>query len=107
MLCISLSSKSCHGLVQLTTCLHVATHGCYARAYATGGLQVTAINLGGYLLAFFGVCWYNYRKLQGMKAKQAAAASAAAAAKIEPSEDSTLLGKNGSLNKSPNRQVQA
>ena len=35
---------------------------------------VTPINLGGYLLAFLGVCWYNYRKLQNMKAKQAATA---------------------------------
>eukprot|EP00891_Asterochloris_glomerata_P000641 jgi/Astpho2/641/Aster-04482 len=32
---------------------------------------VTSINLGGYGIAFGGVCWYNYRKLQGMKKKQA------------------------------------
>ena len=66
-------------------------------------MQVTAINLGGYLVAFLGVCWYNYKKLQGMKAKQAAAASSAAQAK-EASEESSLLGKN-SLNKSPNRHA--
>lgn len=35
---------------------------------------VTSINLGGYLLAFLGVCWYNYTKLQSMKAKQASQA---------------------------------
>ena len=29
--------------------------------------EVTRINLGGYLLAFGGVCWYNYQKLQGIK----------------------------------------
>ncbi len=27
-------------------------------------VQVTRINLGGYSLAFAGVCWYNYKKLQ-------------------------------------------
>ena len=32
---------------------------------------VTSINLGGYMVAFLGVCWYNYRKLQNMKKKQA------------------------------------
>ena len=64
-------------------------------------MQVTAINLGGYLIAFLGVCWYNYKKLQGMKARQAAAASAAQA-KGEVSEENPLLGKN-SLNKSPAR----
>ena len=32
--------------------------------------QVTAINLGGYLLAFGGVCWFNYTKLQTMKVMQ-------------------------------------
>ena len=31
---------------------------------------VTSINLGGYMVAFLGVCWYNYRKLQNMKKKQ-------------------------------------
>ena len=46
-------------------------------------VQVTAINLGGYLLAFLGVCYYNYQKLQNMKARQAAASSSAAAAKQE------------------------
>ena len=54
-------------------------------------MQVTAVNLGGYLVAFFGVCWYNYKKLQGMKAKQAAAAASAALAKAEANEDSPLL----------------
>jgi hypothetical protein len=37
--------------------------------------QVTKINLGGYSLAFVGVCWYNYKKLQGMKARTTAAAA--------------------------------
>lgn len=32
--------------------------------------QVTAINLGGYLIAFGGVVFYNYTKLQNMQAKQ-------------------------------------
>ena len=31
--------------------------------------QVTRVNLGGYLIAFFGVCWYNYKKLQAMQAR--------------------------------------
>lgn len=39
-------------------------------------MQVTSINLGGYLIAFGGVCWYNYQKLQSMKARQAAQAAA-------------------------------
>lgn len=28
--------------------------------------QVSAINLFGYLIAFLGVCWYNYKKLQAV-----------------------------------------
>ena len=39
-------------------------------------VQVTSVNLGGYLIAFGGVCWYNYKKLQAMKARQAAQAAA-------------------------------
>ena len=39
-------------------------------------MQVTSVNLGGYLIAFGGVCWYNYQKLQSMKARQAAQAAA-------------------------------
>ncbi len=39
-------------------------------------VQVTRINLGGYLIAFGGVCWYNYKKLQAMKARTVAAAAA-------------------------------
>lgn len=35
-----------------------------------GPLQVTSLNLGGYLIAFAGVCWYNYKKLGAMRAKQ-------------------------------------
>lgn len=34
------------------------------------------MNLGGYLIAFGGVCWYNFNKLQAMKARQAAQAAA-------------------------------
>ena len=56
------------------------------------------------MIAFFGVCWYNYKKLQGMKAKQAAAASGAAAAKAESAEDTALLINKGQLNKSPRRE---
>jgi hypothetical protein len=37
---------------------------------------VTRVNLGGYLIAFGGVCWYNAKKLQALKARQAAAAAA-------------------------------
>ena len=32
---------------------------------------VSGLNLFGYLIAFLGVCWYNYRKLQNMKRRQA------------------------------------
>lgn len=39
-------------------------------------MQVTSVNLGGYLIAFGGVCWYNYKKLQAMKTRQAAQAAA-------------------------------
>ena len=28
---------------------------------------MSALNLGGYLVAFLAVCWYNYKKLQTMK----------------------------------------
>lgn len=31
------------------------------------GAAVSGINLSGYSLAFFGVCWYNYQKLQRAK----------------------------------------
>ena len=39
--------------------------------------QVSTTNISGYLIAFGGVCYYNYRKLQAMqlKAKQAALAA--------------------------------
>lgn len=30
---------------------------------------VTQVNLAGYLIAFLAVCWYNYQKLQKVKAK--------------------------------------
>ena len=39
-------------------------------------MQVTSVNLGGYMIAFGGVCWCNYKKLQAMKARQAAQAAA-------------------------------
>ena len=58
--------------------------------------QVTAINLGGYLLAFGGVCWFNYTKLQNMKAKQAAAAASAPTTKAAESGESKPL-----LNRTP------
>ena len=41
---------------------------------------VSQLQLGGYGLAFVGVCWYNYQKLQGMKA----AASVAPPKEQEP-----------------------
>ena len=55
--------------------------------------QVTQVNLGGYLIAFGGVCWYNYGKLQSMKAKQAASA-AGQRADVEGRPNGTA-GKNG------------
>ncbi|CAL5221974.1 g4256 [Coccomyxa viridis] len=33
--------------------------------------QISGLSLGGYGVAFSGVCWYNYTKLQAMQAKQA------------------------------------
>ena len=39
-------------------------------------MQVTRTNLGGYLLAFGGVCYYNYTKLQAMQARAASASAA-------------------------------
>ena len=35
-------------------------------------MQLSSIGLGGYGLAFSGVCWYNYTKIKAMKAKQEA-----------------------------------
>lgn len=52
---------------------------------------MTGINLGGYGLAFAGVCWYNYKKLQAMKARSVAAAA---------QQKADLEGRNGDL-KSP------
>ncbi|BDA42040.1 probable sugar phosphate/phosphate translocator At5g25400 [Coccomyxa sp. Obi] len=49
---------------------------------------VTGINLGGYGLAFAGVCWYNYKKLQAMKARNVAAAA---------QQKADLEGRNGDL----------
>jgi len=40
------------------------------------GAPVSALNLGGYSVAFFGVLWYNASKLRAMAATAAAAASA-------------------------------
>ena len=37
---------------------------------------VTPTQLFGYGLAFLGVCWYNYRKVQAMKQAAAGAAKA-------------------------------
>lgn len=54
---------------------------------------VTSINLGGYMVAFLGVCWYNYRKLQNMKKKQAE--KEAAKSSLEE-DDITKPLKNGS-----------
>lgn len=56
---------------------------------------VTQVNLGGYAIAFGGVCWYNYRKLQNMKKKQA---EREAAQKLEAAQDEELtkpLTRNG------------
>ncbi|KAK9865994.1 hypothetical protein WJX84_007622 [Apatococcus fuscideae] len=51
---------------------------------------VTPLNLGGYLIAFGGVCYYNYKKIQAMQAKQAQAAAAKAA-----NVEAPLLGAKG------------
>ena len=40
---------------------------------------VTFLNLAGYTVAFLGVCWYNYLKLNQAKAKAASKAAAATA----------------------------
>ena len=42
---------------------------------------VTGVNLIGYGIAFLGVCYYNYSKLQAMQAKQQEAAAAGTAQK--------------------------
>jgi hypothetical protein len=41
---------------------------------------VTFLNLVGYTVAFLGVCWYNYTKLNQAKAKALAKPAAAAGA---------------------------
>lgn len=62
------------------------------------------MNLGGYMLAFGGVCWYNYKKLQAMKARTVAAAAAQkadaegrgvnGAVTVNGSEKSPLIGRS-------------
>lgn len=42
---------------------------------------VTVLNLAGYTVAFLGVCWYNYTKLNAAKAKAAAKAASTTVAK--------------------------
>ena len=34
-------------------------------------VQLSPMGVAGYSLALAGACWYNYRKLQAMKAQQA------------------------------------
>ena len=40
-------------------------------SHSLAHLQISALSLGGYGIAFSGVCWYNYIKLQAMQARQA------------------------------------
>ena len=54
--------------------------------------KVSALNLGGYLVAFGGVCWYNYQKFQAMQAKQR---EKEAALKSSDAESKSLLNGNG------------
>ena len=61
-------------------------------------LQVTSVNLGGYLIAFGGVCWYNYTKLQAMKVRQAAQA---AAQKADLEEEPVKVTERTPLNGKP------
>ena len=61
-------------------------------------LQVTSVNLGGYLIAFGGVCWYNYKKLQAMKVRQAAQA---AAHKADLEEEPSKVTERSPLNGKP------
>ncbi len=35
-------------------------------------MQLSPMGVAGYSLALAGACWYNYRKLQAMRAQQAA-----------------------------------
>ncbi|KAK9805398.1 hypothetical protein WJX73_000561 [Symbiochloris irregularis] len=51
---------------------------------------ISRLNLGGYLIAFGGVCWYNYSKLQGMKANSKSDAAKAEAAKAAAEDPETL-----------------
>ena len=68
---------TCHDSCE-TTCLGCTEHRCILEIFKKFPFccQVTSVNLGGYLIAFGGVCWYNYKKLQAMKARQAAQTAA-------------------------------
>eukprot|EP00884_Botryococcus_braunii_P008410 jgi/Botrbrau1/17570/Bobra.0166s0017.1 len=63
-----------------------------ALSYLLFRAAISRLNLGGYLVAFGGVCWYNYRKIVGMQQRQAAQAAAAVDAR---SDEELLLGKDG------------
>ena len=56
---------------------------------------VSGLNLFGYLIAFLGVCWYNYRKLQNMKKKQAEKEAAKSALEEDDITKPLKNGQNG------------
>lgn len=59
--------------------------------------RVTPINLAGYGLAFLGVCYYNHRKLQAMRAKESQKKA------IEVDEEAgRLLDQTGEMDKEAN-----
>eukprot|EP00201_Polytomella_parva_P014222 CAMPEP_0175062402 /NCGR_PEP_ID=MMETSP0052_2-20121109/14148_1 /TAXON_ID=51329 ORGANISM="Polytomella parva, Strain SAG 63-3" /NCGR_SAMPLE_ID=MMETSP0052_2 /ASSEMBLY_ACC=CAM_ASM_000194 /LENGTH=103 /DNA_ID=CAMNT_0016328419 /DNA_START=844 /DNA_END=1155 /DNA_ORIENTATION=+ len=51
--------------------------------------SITSLQVGGYLIAFSGVCWYNYNKLQQARqnALEAAATSTASLSSPDASKD--------------------
>ena len=57
--------------------------------------QVTRVNLGGYAIAFAGVCWYNYKKLQRAMAKAGQAPQPAALPQKPDPERALLFDKGG------------
>ncbi len=52
---------------------------------------MTSVQLGGYAVAFLGVCWYNYQKIQQMKAAHSQRQMQQALAEISKQESKPLL----------------
>jgi hypothetical protein len=52
---------------------------------------ITSLQLGGYAVAFLGVCWYNYQKIQQMKAAHMQRQTQQALAEISKQEAKPLL----------------